>query len=137
MVEPHLRSVIDVNVVHFATVGAHPACVIGLEPLGNRGILAARRVEIDGAATCMKAGLASATDPCARTVCGYDPDLSEFLSDLGKARFQNAGQAFCTDGFGLIRHNRAGPDRQENGKHEYGQGLAQKRLNCHHKFPLS
>lgn len=58
VVEPHARTIVDVNVMHTAGVGADAAGMVGFKPANDLLVLAAGRVEVHGAAGSVKAALA-------------------------------------------------------------------------------
>ena len=80
--EAHTWTVVDVDMVHAARIGAHAATVIALEPSSHLTIFAARRVEVYGAARRMIAAATRSSDASAGTMCGNDLDRSELGADL-------------------------------------------------------
>lgn len=98
MVEANARTVVDVDVVHGARVGANTTVMGSLQIGDDLAIFAARRVEIDCPAGGMVAAFARSCDACAWAVGRDNADWTELGADLSQFGLDRTRETACTGG---------------------------------------
>lgn len=118
MVKSHARTIVEMNMVHAAAVGANAAAVIALEPGDNAAVLAARWMKINSPARSVQAAFSGAGDPCASAVSRDDPHGAELLANLCEPLFEKAWQAACAGRVGGSCRECRRCERHEDGGEE-------------------
>jgi hypothetical protein len=95
VVEADLRTIVDMDMVHAAAIGADATTVTGFEPSHDSAIFSTRWMEIHGPTRRMEAPPAAAGDAGPGPVGRNHRDAAELGADLGQALAKDAGQAPC------------------------------------------